>query len=149
MLSAPHQVCRLIEHISTGKISKKITAAVFLDTEKAYDNVWIFGLIFKLINYNPLYLIKLIYYYLLNKNFYVRDKGKLSSNYFARFGVPQCSLISDKLFNLIINDIASYLHTFLVKYADDTCVFALNHNRRYAVIAITGALKIMSVWFLK
>ena len=45
-LSAPHQVYRLVEHITTNKVKKHFTAAVFLDIEKAFDKVWIFGLIY-------------------------------------------------------------------------------------------------------
>lgn len=51
-LSAPHQVYQLIEHITIGKINKEATAIVFLDISKAFDKIWINGLIFKLINYN-------------------------------------------------------------------------------------------------
>lgn len=39
--SVPHQIYMLVEHITTGKISKKIPAAVFLDIKKAYEKVWI------------------------------------------------------------------------------------------------------------
>lgn len=139
-LSAPHHVYRLIEHITIDNISKIFTAAVFLDIEKAYNKVWILGLlIFKLINYNSPtpYLIKLIYHFLLDWNFHVRFKGKLSRNLFARSNLPQCLRISCMLFNHFINKMAIYPHTFLAKYADDTCVFSINQNRRYAILAIT------------
>lgn len=40
------------------------------------------------------------------------------------------------------------LKPILAKYADDTSVFSLNNNRRYAVTAITRHLKILWAWFL-
>ena len=44
-LFAPHKVYRLLGHVTTGLTRKQYTAAIFLDIEKAFDKVWIFGLI--------------------------------------------------------------------------------------------------------
>ena len=48
-LSTSHQVYRHVEHVITSLIRKQYTDAVFLDIEKVFDKVWIFGLIYKLI----------------------------------------------------------------------------------------------------
>lgn len=52
VLYAPYQVCRLVEYVTTAKISKRFTVAIFFDIEKAFDSVWILDLIFKMIKYN-------------------------------------------------------------------------------------------------
>ena len=46
---------RIVEHITAGKINKQSISAVFLDIEKAFDKIWINGLIHKLItkNFHP------------------------------------------------------------------------------------------------
>lgn len=51
-LLARHQVCRLFEKSITVQSPKLLTFAVFLDIQKALDNVWVFGHIYKLIQQN-------------------------------------------------------------------------------------------------
>ena len=147
-LSAPHQVYRLVEHITTGKVNNQSTAAVFLDIEKAFDKIWINGLIHKLINKNfPPPLIKLIFSYLSDRTFHVKINNSLSRQYPAIFGLPQGSKISPTLFSLFINDMPKYPHTHLAIYADDTCIYSTKHNTRYSISAISHHLKTLSKWF--
>ncbi|GBM99400.1 hypothetical protein AVEN_172620-1 [Araneus ventricosus] len=68
--STTHQLLRVVEHIHEGKNSNLTTAAIFLDISKAYDKVWIEGLIHKLIAYKfPQYIIEIIQSYLTKRNF--------------------------------------------------------------------------------
>lgn len=46
------KVIRLVKHTTTGIMSQDFTAAVILVIEKEFDKYWIFGIIYKLINYN-------------------------------------------------------------------------------------------------
>lgn len=71
-LSTPHQVYKLVEHITTAKAHKIFIAAVFLNFEKAHYKVYIYSLNFKLVNHiSPLPQLKLIYHYFLDRNFHV------------------------------------------------------------------------------
>lgn len=110
--SAPHQVYQLVEHI-TAKINKSPTAAVFLDIEKAFDRVGIYALIYKLIITFLLFLIKLIFHYLLDRNFIVKIKNKLSRNLFAPFGIPQGLSRAFNLIYLLITCQTTLLPTLL------------------------------------
>ncbi|GFS50713.1 uncharacterized protein TNCV_2042661 [Trichonephila clavipes] len=57
------------------------TGAVFLDIQKAFDRVWVSGLIYKLITNNfPPALIHLINSYLVNRTFQVRVNDTLSNS---------------------------------------------------------------------
>lgn len=103
-------------------MSKDFTAAVILDIEKKIDKVLIFGRIYKLINYNS---PQLFFYYLLDRNFHVRVKDQFSRKMFANFGLQQWLNISHASFILFINNMSSYPHTYLAKYADDNCVFSI------------------------
>ena len=76
-------------------------------------------------------------------------EDSVSQQFFAHFGVPQGAILSPKLFNIFINDIPHYPHTHLAIFADDTCIFAANKNRRYAISAITKHLRLLSTWFAK
>jgi len=44
----PLQLARLVERITRNFGEKRLTGAVFLDVAKAFDIVWIDGLIYKL-----------------------------------------------------------------------------------------------------
>ena len=76
-------------------------------------------------------------------------KCSVSQQFIADFGIPQGAELSPKLFNLFINDVSYYLNTHLAVFADDTCVFSANNNRRYSILAITKHLKLLFTWFAK
>lgn len=148
--SATHQVYRLVEQITTGKANKQKTAAVFLDVSKAFDKVWINGLIYKLINYKfPPHLVHLIKSFLNNRNFHVKIKNALSDNYPCHAGVPQGSILAPTLYSIYTNDAPKYLFTNYATFADDTCIYAINHNRKYAIVSINKHLKLLSNYFHK
>jgi hypothetical protein len=59
------QLARLVERIARDFCEKRLTGAVILDVAKAFDNVWIEGLLFKLTLLNrPSYLVHTILSYL-------------------------------------------------------------------------------------
>ena len=119
-------------------------ATVFLDIEKAFNKVWIFSLIYKLIViYHSSPLIKLIFNYLKDRNFLIKIKDSVSQQFFAHFGILQGTKLSPKLLNIFINDIPYYLQTHLAIFADNVC------NRHYAILAITKHLRLLSTWFAK
>ncbi|GFW41662.1 RNA-directed DNA polymerase from mobile element jockey [Trichonephila clavipes] len=51
-LSTSHQLLRMVEYVKTGFAENKSTGAVFLDIQKAFDRVWHYGLLYKLIRTN-------------------------------------------------------------------------------------------------
>ncbi|GBN76844.1 hypothetical protein AVEN_235693-1 [Araneus ventricosus] len=79
-LSTTHQLLRVVQHINEGKNSNLATAAIFLDIAKAFDKVWIEGLIHTLIAYKfPQYIIEIIRSYLTNRHFTVLVKNSDST----------------------------------------------------------------------
>jgi hypothetical protein len=55
------QLARLVEIITTNFGEKKLTGAVFLDMAKAFDTVWIDGLLYSLAFLNfPSYIVHTI-----------------------------------------------------------------------------------------
>jgi hypothetical protein len=62
------QLARLVERLTRNFGEKRLTGATFLDVAKAFDTVWVDGLLFKLTTINfPSYLVKIIFSYLHNR----------------------------------------------------------------------------------
>ena len=59
------QLARLAERVSRNLGERRLTGAVFLDVAKAFDTVWVDGLLYKLTTLNfPSYLVNTISCYL-------------------------------------------------------------------------------------
>ncbi|GBN71383.1 putative RNA-directed DNA polymerase from transposon BS [Araneus ventricosus] len=79
-LSTTEQLIRMTEHIREGFINRASTAAVFIDIAKAFDRVWIDGLIYKMHKLEiPRQLILLIQSYLKGRNFTIRVEKESST----------------------------------------------------------------------
>ncbi|GFW33688.1 putative RNA-directed DNA polymerase from transposon X-element [Trichonephila clavipes] len=79
--------------LHTSPTRGRTTGAVFLDIQKAFDRVWIDGLIYKLITYNfPPAIIHILYSYLTNRKYKVRVNDTLSITHRVNIGVTQGSL---------------------------------------------------------
>jgi len=67
--STIQQIVRIVNDVSNNFNKNLVTVILLLDIEKAFDKVWIDGLIYKMIYYNYLpTLIKYISSYLRNKH---------------------------------------------------------------------------------
>ena len=104
--STTHQIIRLTEYISRNFNWKHNTGAVLLYVEKAFDSVWVNGLLKKLIESGiskPLML--LIGSYLSDRSFEVLlDNNHCSGEFPIKANIPQVSLSGPILFNLYSHD---------------------------------------------
>ena len=99
------QLARFINDITKNFNEKKHTGAIFLDLEKAFDNVWHNGLIYKLIKLNfPIYLILLINSYIRRRQMFVEINGVKSIMHNIYTGVPQGTVLGPPFFLIYIND---------------------------------------------
>lgn len=46
-------------------------------------------------------------------------------------------IVLEILYNIPNNDMSHYPHTYLSKYADDTCIHEINKNSRFVFLSIT------------
>jgi hypothetical protein len=93
---------------------------------KAFDAVWIDGLLYKLTLLNfPSYIVHTISSYLRDRTFEASFQTATSSRRGMRAGVAQDGLITPFLFSLYVTDVPSPSHHVeLALYADDTAVIA-------------------------
>ena len=93
---------------------------------KAFDNVWVAGLLYKLPNLNfPSYLVKVISSYLNGRTFEASFQTATSTSRRMRAGVAQGGIICPVLFSLYVNNMSSpSRHVGLAVYADDTAIIA-------------------------
>jgi hypothetical protein len=102
------QLVRLVERITRSFGKKRLTRAVSLDEAKAFDTVWIDGLLYKLILLNfPSYIVHTISSYLRGWTFEASFQTTTSSLRGMRAGVAHGGLISPVLFSLYVNDTLS------------------------------------------
>jgi len=120
------QLARLVERVSRKFGEKRITGAVFLDLAKAFDTVWVPGLLYKLTNVNlSSYLVKVSSSYLNGRTFEASFQTATSTSRRVRAGVAQGGIISPVLFSLYVNDMPSpSRHVELALYADGTANIA-------------------------
>ncbi|GFT09364.1 probable RNA-directed DNA polymerase from transposon BS [Trichonephila clavipes] len=149
-LSTYHPLLRLTEKMSAGFQRGRSTGAVFLDIQKAFDRVWISGLIYKLItNHFPAPLIRIINSYLVNRTFKVRVNNTLSLPHNVNTGVTQGSLLGPVHFNIYLNDIPSHPHTMLNLYVDDTAILATFKNHKSITSALKNTWHYFNQWKIK
>jgi len=103
--STVSQLSRITDYITNGYNLHKHTGMVSLDIEKAYDTVWINGLLYKLISYNiPTYLIYILKSFLKDRSFTVRLKDTSSTPKTTPSGLPQGAVLSTTLFAMYFSD---------------------------------------------
>jgi hypothetical protein len=84
------QLVRLVEKITRNFGEKRLTGVVFLDVAKAFDTVWIDGLLYKLTLLNfPSYIAQTISPYLLGRTIEEPFQMATSSRRGMRAGVAQ------------------------------------------------------------
>jgi hypothetical protein len=123
------QLARLVERITRNFGEKRLTGAVFLDVAKAFDAVWIDGLLYKLTLLNfPHYIVHKISSYLRGRTFEASFQTATSSRRGMRAGVAQGGFISPVLFSLYVDMPPPSHHVELALYADDTAIIGTSHK---------------------
>ena len=113
-------------------------AACLIDIEKAFDTVWIPGLIYKMIKKNfPEYLIKIVWDMITNKTFIMTDGSNTSSKEFSiENGLQQGTVNSPLLFSIYYNDLLNLFnlntstHKRSIAFADDLIIYVTGRKTK-------------------
>jgi hypothetical protein len=138
----------LVERVTRNYGEKRLTGAVFLDVAKAFDTVWVDGLVYRLTVLNfPSYLVRIITSYLSGRTFEASFQTATSSRRGMRAGVDQGGIISPVLFSLYVYDMPiPSRHVRLALYADDTAVMAKSRKPELLVSYLESYLSDLERW---
>jgi hypothetical protein len=142
------QLGRLVEIVNRNFDERRLTGAVFLYVAKAFDTVWVKGLLYKLTILNfPLYLVKTLSSYLHSRRFQSYFNSATSTRRNMRAGVVQSGLVSPVLFSLCVNDIpVPSRHVELALYANDTALIATSRSPLLIVSYLQTYLNKLELW---
>jgi hypothetical protein len=130
-------IYRLLSHIvdaaDGGTGDQRYVPAVFVDISKAYDKVWIEGLLYKLhrlgITGNLYYTIRSL---LMQRTIQVVSEGRVSTMFMLDAGVPQGSILAPLLFLVYIHGItdnSSLPRSITMSlFADDIALMPRTHG---------------------
>lgn len=110
--------------------NKNCLGACLIDLEKAFDTVWLDGLLYKLIDKKfPEFLIKIIWNMIYGRSFRIAHGNLISENELTiSNGLQQGTINSPISFNIYTSDLLqlfeSHLNnTHLIAYADDVIAY--------------------------
>jgi len=127
---------------------KRLTGAVFLDMDKAFDTVWIDGLLYKLTLLNfPSYIAHTVSSYFKCRMFKASFQMATTSLRGMWAAFAQGGLISPLLFSLYVNNMPSLLHHVeLALHADDTAIIATSRKPTLLVSYLESYLNDLQQW---
>lgn len=139
--STVHQLARITQKVKQGFRTGKSTGMVLLDVEKAYDSVWQDAVVYKLFRSNlQLYLVKIVQSFLSNRTFAVAVNGESSSAHNIPFGVPQGSVLSPILYNVLTSDVLMVDGVSYAFFADDTAFLVSDKDPQIVITHLQAAM---------
>ena len=143
-------ILKLESAIKRNLLENNFTVAIFLDLEKAYDSVYIDGLKLKLEKLNIKgRLLKYLYNFLTNRTFKVRYKENFSAVKNIEYGLPQGTILSPHLFNIMTIDLLEILKENATMYADDLCIWESDKDVNIAINKLQTKLDTTIEWMNK
>lgn len=121
---------------------------VFIDITQAFDSVWHHGLLHKLHSFGLTgNLPKFIQNFLENRKTSVRLGNIISPPYAVNVGVPQGSVISPTLFNIMINGIIqNSTEIDYSLYADDCAIWVRRRTIQECITVLQSTLDSVMQW---
>lgn len=128
--STTHAINSLVSDTLWEFQNNRVTGACLIDLEKAFDTIWLDGLLYKLYKQNfPRYLIKIICRMIYDRKFIVSD-GKMTTNteFLVPNGLQQGTINSPILFCLYIDsllqaDVLNADRNNIIAFADDLIIY--------------------------
>ena len=148
--STVHALTKFREDVCLNLNNKIPTVVCSLDIEKAFDKTWIEGLIYKMkyvFGFDE-HICKIIYSFLINREFYVKLGETLSNRMHIEAGIPQGAVLSATLFLIYHADFPPPPPTIFsqikrIHYADDVLLYIASKNLAHIHSQLNKYLKII------
>lgn len=133
--STVHAISKLVSDVCWQKNNRNGVGACLIDTEKAFDTVWLDGLIFKLTECAfPGWIVSMLRQMLYDKKFLISDfERETEPRFLIRNGLQQGTVLAPILYSIFTHDLFS-LNIFarygngIIGYADDIIVYTAGDN---------------------
>lgn len=137
----------LRDQIVHARSRKEHTAVCLLDISKAFDSVWIDGLIWKLADFGiNSSVCTLLASFLSDREATVAIGEHLSPTFPVKRGVPQGTVLGPHLYNLFVSDQPSTAGASLLQYADDTAIIASDRVKQSLQTQVTALEDFYAKW---
>ena len=142
---------QLISFVEHHKKSKQKVAALFLDFQKAFDSIWLEGMLYRLMEVGiPMQLVKVFRSFLCNRTVKLQINDYCSEGKPHVIGLPQGSVLSPIFFSIFIRDMVSQEPNQMpLQYADDATMLFNAHNSQTLCANINGTITKIHQWLLK
>lgn len=145
------QLLRLSEECHNAFKTQKVTAALFLDAEAAFDKCWHNGIRYKLRKNLklPNRFIRIISSFLTDRTLQVFYRGCWSRKVGLQAGTPQGSPLSPLIYLIFVNDLPQEivdLGLSLSQYADDTALWTAAYTVAFGISKLQKGLNFLEGW---
>ena len=145
--STTYQLINLYDSFCEAVDNGKEVRVVFLDTSKAFDRVWHWGLLHKLHSVDISgHLLKWFENYLSDRQQRVFINGKTSSYLNVPAGVLQGSILGPLLFLVYNNDIVLDLNCSIRLFAYDTSLYIVVEYPNASATLLNSSLRNIHSW---
>lgn len=127
--STIHAINLLVSNVNWNFNKNLYTGACLIDFQKAFDNIWVPGLIYKIIKYNfPFHMTVLLYNMINERQFVVNHRGVESTKHFSVVnGLQQGTVNAPILFNIYIHELLNTVPES-IGFADDIIVYHADNS---------------------
>ncbi|GFV34767.1 probable RNA-directed DNA polymerase from transposon BS [Trichonephila clavipes] len=146
------QIVRLTQHIKDGFQKKQSMLVVLVGFKSAFDRVWRKMLLKKFLHMNASsHFFKWISDFLSQRFLNIKYGNSRSGYSQTRQGLPQGSVLSPVLFNIMINDLLSFIDNAVPEinsllYADDLVVWSTGSDIPKLESTLNSALVTLASW---
>ena len=143
-------VSNLFRAVQDGNRNKMQTAGLFIDLQKAFDSVWVEGLLYKLHTAGVHgRLFGTVRSFLTNRKVVLQINNHTTPELMCNIGVPQGSVLSPLLFTIYVSDMLKDSPGLGLQFADDTSIILREYSSNNLELACQRACNSIDQWLSK